>query len=73
MKKLMGVLIFLAVAISRPTPRATFAAFAFCGTLPLLPYLAGSSRAFVLSSLLTGFAFFLVGSAKRWFLTGPWI
>ena len=46
---------------------ATFAAFAVCGLIPLLPYLFGAKSTFLVSCVLTGATFFLIGSFKsRW-------
>ncbi|OHB18528.1 MAG: hypothetical protein A2854_00140 [Parcubacteria group bacterium RIFCSPHIGHO2_01_FULL_56_18] len=45
---------------------ATFAAFVIAGSLPLLPFIvpAAAQHAFVVSSVATGIALFLVGSAR---------
>jgi VIT1/CCC1 family predicted Fe2+/Mn2+ transporter len=56
----------------------TFAAFVLLGALPLTPFVweffsAGSSGApYVVSSLLTGIAFFLVGAVKGRFVLQRW-
>lgn len=52
---------------------ATFAAFVICGLVPLLPYLFGTDSSFVVSCILTGFTFFLIGSFKSRWSTTPWI
>lgn len=52
---------------------ATFAAFVICGLVPLLPYLFGTDASFVVSCILTGFTFFLIGSFKSRWSTTPWI
>ena len=55
----------------------TFLAFALCGLVPLLPFLAGLDdfeTAFLISSLLAALTFFLLGFAKGVFLAVPkWI
>ena len=51
---------------------STFAAFVFCGLVPLCPFLLGLSNPFPISAALTGIVFFAIGSAKsRWSLK-PW-
>jgi VIT1/CCC1 family predicted Fe2+/Mn2+ transporter len=46
---------------------ATFIAFVVAGSLPLLPFVAGVPRADAAATMLTGVAFFLIGSIKsRW-------
>lgn len=50
----------------------TFAAFAVCGLVPLLAYLAGSVYAFQISALLTGAVFFGIGEAKSLWSTAGW-
>lgn len=52
---------------------ATFSAFIVCGLVPLLPFLLRLPHAFALSMGMTGFAFFLIGSARsRWLLLSWW-
>ena len=51
---------------------STFAAFAVCGAVPLLPYVLGVAHAFEISIALTVLTFFLVGAAKSVWLTSPW-
>jgi VIT1/CCC1 family predicted Fe2+/Mn2+ transporter len=52
---------------------ATFSAFALCGLVPLLPFLAGFPRAYSVSVAMTGVTFFLIGSARsRWLLLSWW-
>ena len=52
---------------------ATFSAFAICGVVPLLPFLFGSANAFLVSVVLTGFVFFIIGSIKsRWSTVSWW-
>lgn len=69
------------LAMSRPHPvRAalvTFAAFVLIGVLPLLAFVVdafgtASSRPFVVSSVLTGLAFFAVGAVKSRFVSDRW-
>jgi VIT1/CCC1 family predicted Fe2+/Mn2+ transporter len=56
----------------------TFGAFVSLGALPLIPFIleyfqAGSSAApFLISSILTGIAFFLVGAVKGRFVAQAW-
>lgn len=48
----------------------TFSAFAICGLVPLIPYMAGGG--FAVSTAMTAAVFFAIGSAKsRWSLS-PW-
>jgi VIT1/CCC1 family predicted Fe2+/Mn2+ transporter len=64
-----------------PVPRsplraawATFWAFALAGAVPLLPWLLGSSRPYLHSSLATAAVFFAIGSLKaRWSVRPAWI
>ena len=51
---------------------STFSAFVICGFIPLLPFVAGAPRAFLVSTLLTGAVFFLIGSAKSKWSTVSW-
>jgi len=51
----------------------TFSAFALCGLVPLLPFLIGVSRPFMVSMILTGAVFFAIGSVKsRWSTVSWW-
>lgn len=51
---------------------ATFLAFLVAGMIPLLPFLFGLDRGFVLSAWMTGAVFFAIGALKsRWSLA-PW-
>lgn len=55
----------------------TFVAFLLFGSIPLLPYIAelcgaGGYDAFWFSSIMTGFAFFLVGALKSRFVEQRW-
>jgi len=46
---------------------ATWSAFVFCGSIPLLPFLLRFQNAFTLAMVMTGFVFFFVGAIKtRW-------
>jgi vacuolar iron transporter family protein len=59
----------------RPPARAaatTFAAFVACGLVPLVPYLAGTARAFELSAVTTAAVFFGIGAAKSVWSTASW-
>jgi len=51
----------------------TFAAFLVCGLLPLLPFIFGTSESFLLSTILTGAVFFLIGSVKSRWSTASWL
>jgi VIT1/CCC1 family predicted Fe2+/Mn2+ transporter len=51
---------------------STFSAFVICGFVPLLPFVAGASQAFLISTLLTGAVFFLIGSVKSKWSTASW-
>ncbi|HAF16340.1 MAG TPA: hypothetical protein DCK99_22110 [Blastocatellia bacterium] len=50
----------------------TFSAFLVCGLVPLLPYLFRSSDALVLSVIMTGGVFFIIGSVKSRWSTAAW-
>lgn len=57
---------------------ATFAAFMLAGLLPLLPFIAhylnwSMGSPYLLSSLLTGIGFFLIGTLKSRFVEQPWL
>jgi len=52
---------------------ATFAAFVACGLVPLLPYLFGVRASFLVSCVLTGITFFLIGSFKSRWSTASWL
>jgi vacuolar iron transporter family protein len=64
----------LAAELRRPMKAAlaTFTAFAVCGVIPLLPYVAGLEDAFPASIALTCAVFFGVGAAKSAFALTPW-
>jgi len=52
---------------------ATFSAFFVCGLVPILPFVFKAGSAFMLSTLLTGFVFFAIGSLKsRWSTISWW-
>ena len=52
---------------------STFAAFAVCALVPLLPFIASVNNSFVLAVVLTGAVFFLIGSVKaRWSMSAWW-
>ncbi len=51
---------------------ATFAAFVICGLVPLLPFLFGMNASFLVSCILTGITFFLIGSFKSRWSTSSW-
>ncbi len=50
----------------------TFSAFAVCGLVPLIPFLAGQRNAFTVSIGLTGAVFFVIGSIKSRWSTVTW-
>jgi vacuolar iron transporter family protein len=52
---------------------ATFTAFVVCGLVPLLPYLFGLTSSFLVSCILTGATFFLIGSLKSRWSTSSWL
>ncbi|SHM79969.1 VIT1/CCC1 transporter family protein [Roseibium suaedae] len=52
---------------------STFAAFALCGSLPLLPYALGLPSSDMIAVVLTALAFFGIGSAKSRWSTQGWI
>jgi VIT1/CCC1 family predicted Fe2+/Mn2+ transporter len=52
---------------------ATFLAFVVCGLVPLLPYLFGFTSSFLVSCVLTGATFFLIGSLKSRWSTSGWL
>lgn len=52
---------------------STFTAFVVCGLIPLAPYLFGVENSFVVSSVLTGATFFIIGSIKSRWSTASWL
>jgi VIT1/CCC1 family predicted Fe2+/Mn2+ transporter len=52
---------------------STFAAFVFCGFFPLIPYLFTNTHGFIISSVVTGIVFFLIGSAKSIWTNQSWL
>ena len=61
--------------LRRPWPAAlsTFAAFALCGAVPLVPFLLGLGRAFQVAAVLTGLVFFGIGALKsHWSIRSWW-
>lgn len=52
---------------------ATFGAFVICGIVPLVPYLFGVRSSFLISCIMTGVTFFLIGSFKSRWSTSSWI
>lgn len=65
----------LPAEIRSPTIAAlsTFAAFIVCGLVPLLPYLFGTNSSFLVSCVMTGVTFFLIGSLKARWSTASWL
>ena len=70
------------IALEGPNPvkaaTTTFVAFAVVGAIPLLPFIvnwvspATLSSPFLISSVMTGLAFVIVGAAKSRFVSRPW-
>jgi VIT1/CCC1 family predicted Fe2+/Mn2+ transporter len=52
---------------------STFAAFGVCGLVPLFPFIWSVRNSFMLAAVLTGTAFFLIGSIKARWSTVSWI
>lgn len=52
---------------------STFSAFIICGLVPLISYLFTAANAFLISSVLTGITFFLIGSVKSRWSTSSWL
>lgn len=65
----------LASATRSPMKAAlsTFAAFVICGSLPLAPFVLGLSATTQATIILTGLAFFLIGSTKAKWSTQHWV
>lgn len=51
---------------------STFSAFLVCGLVPLVPFLFGLSRPVLLSIVLTGCVFFVIGSVRSRWSTASW-
>lgn len=51
---------------------ATFSAFILCGLVPLLPFLINTPDPLLLSTILTGAAFFAIGTVKSRWSTSTW-
>ena len=64
------------VSVSRKDPLqagiVTFFAFLICGFVPLFPFVIGMERAFEISSIATGFTFFVIGALKGQWSVLPW-
>jgi len=58
---------------------ATLVAFVVVGFIPLAAFIydfvapAGLSHPYLISTILTGVAFFLVGTTKSWFVDESWV
>jgi VIT1/CCC1 family predicted Fe2+/Mn2+ transporter len=52
---------------------ATFGAFVACGFVPLLPYVSALRSTFLVSCIMTGVTFFLIGSFKSRWSTSGWL
>jgi VIT1/CCC1 family predicted Fe2+/Mn2+ transporter len=56
-----------------PAALSTFASFALCGAVPLVPYVAGLGPPFPVAAVLTGAVFFGIGALKsRWSVRRWW-
>lgn len=51
---------------------ATFLAFVICGSVPLAPFILFGSDVFVVSLVMSGMVFFLIGAIKSWWALAPW-
>lgn len=51
---------------------ATMGAFLLCGLVPLVPFLFGMGRSFLVSCIATGVTFFLIGSVRSRWSTSGW-
>ncbi len=61
--------------ISRSPGKAavmTFLAFIICGSIPLLPFVAGAPASIWASTAMTGFTFFSIGSLRSYWSPVPW-
>jgi VIT1/CCC1 family predicted Fe2+/Mn2+ transporter len=61
--------------ISRSSGKAaimTFLAFIICGSVPLLPFIAGAPASIWASTTMTGFTFFAIGSLRSYWSPAPW-
>jgi VIT1/CCC1 family predicted Fe2+/Mn2+ transporter len=61
--------------VSRSPARAaamTFLAFLLCGSIPLLPFVAGAPASLRTSALMTGITFFSIGSLRSHWSPAPW-
>ncbi len=50
----------------------TFLAFILCGSIPLLPFIAGAPASIWASTTMTGFTFFAIGSLRSHWSPAPW-
>jgi VIT1/CCC1 family predicted Fe2+/Mn2+ transporter len=50
----------------------TFLAFILCGSIPLLPFIAGAPASIWASTRMTGFTFFAIGSLRSHWSPAPW-
>lgn len=62
----------LEIRSARFAALSTFSAFVICGFIPLLPFVARLPQAFLISTILTGAVFFLIGSVKSKWSTASW-
>jgi len=51
---------------------ATFLAFLLCGSIPLLPFVAGAPASLPTSALMTGITFFSIGSLRSHWSPASW-
>jgi VIT1/CCC1 family predicted Fe2+/Mn2+ transporter len=62
-------------AVTRSPGKAaimTFLAFIACGSIPLLPFVAGVPASVLASTTMTGFTFFAIGSLRSYWSPAPW-
>jgi VIT1/CCC1 family predicted Fe2+/Mn2+ transporter len=50
----------------------TFLAFLLCGSIPLLPFVFGAPDSIWVSTLMTGFTFYSIGSLRSYWSPAPW-
>jgi VIT1/CCC1 family predicted Fe2+/Mn2+ transporter len=50
----------------------TFLAFIVCGSVPLMPFIAGVPASIWASTAMTGFTFFAIGSLRSYWSPAPW-
>jgi len=50
----------------------TFIAFVVCGSVPLVPFIAGVPASIWASTIMTGVTFFVIGSLRSYWSPAPW-